>query len=74
MMHSDFSENSGSSPPRHAGIVAMNPAAPGNWTIERSGISASPRACAARTSAIASAHASGVSAAITSSWPRISTA
>ena len=51
----------------------MNPAAPSNRTTDRSGICASPRACAASTSAIASAHASGGSAAITSSWLRIRT-
>ncbi len=65
--HSVLSANTGSSPPRHAGISPMNPAAPSNRTTDRSGICAWPRACAASTSAIASAHASGGSAAITSS-------
>ena len=71
--HSDLSANTGSSPPRHAGISPMNPGASANLTTERSGMCASPRACAASTSAIASAHSSGGSASITSSWLRIRT-
>ncbi len=53
--------------PRQAGIRPMNPGAPGATITERSGMNVSPRAWAASTSAIASAHAAGSSAATTSS-------
>ena len=67
-MQIDFSANTGRSPPRHAGISPMKPAADGGTITERSGMNASPRACAASTAAIASAHSSGGSAATTSAW------
>ena len=57
-----LSANTGSLAAAPAGISPMNPAAPGGAMIERSGMNASPRAWAASTDAIASAHSSGVSA------------
>src|SRR5579863_5586265 len=75
MMQIALSENTlgiSSTSPRQAGINPISPEARGGLMIERSGMYVSSCARARSASAIASAHASGGSAATTSSWDRIS--
>ncbi len=68
-----FTPKAPSEPPRHAGITAIRPGAPGGRRIERRGWIASPRPRAASTSAIASMQASMGRRRRTSASPRTRT-